>query len=312
MFFKQLFFFLSIICISCAGEKKTSGSPIRISILKGPSAIAFAHLSDKQPSINKRPLHTDIADSPEIILSRIIKGETDIAILPMTSAANLYNKGIPYTLLGCPVWGTLFLIGSKEIQNISDLKGKTVHLFGAGTTPEILTRYILSENNPDYSGISFNCTFGNASEITQALLAHRIETAVISEPFLSMAASRDTTLHIITDLNNLQQSGNGFPQTAILINREMEPYREILDSLVQISCEYAVLHPDSAIHIVEKKNFFPAGVLSPESIQRCKIAYRPGNNIRREVSCFLNIIYDNAPKAIGNKLPDSGFIPTAP
>lgn len=312
MLFRQLFLFLPILFISCTGDNHPAVAPIRISILKGPSAIAFAHLSDVQTSINNRPLRTDIADSPEIIQARMIKGETDIAVLPMTSAANLYNKGIPYTLLGCPVWGTLFLAGSKDIQDISGLKGKTIHLFGAGTTPDILTRHYLSKNNPDYPDISFNYTFGNARDITQALLAHRIETAVISEPFLSLALGRDSSLHVIADLNNPLGDRKGFPQTAILINRKMEPFRAILDSLVNVSCEYAVSHPDSAIHITGKKRFFPPGVLTPESIRRCKIVYYPGREIRKEVSGFLDMIYNHTPKAIGNKLPDAGFIPFAP
>ena len=312
MFPRHLLYFLLIVISSCSVERKPSAEPVRVSILKGPSAIAFAHLSDSQATVNRRPFSVDIADSPEIIQARIIKGETDMAVLPMTSAANLYNKGIPYTLLGCPIWGTLFLAGPKEIQDISQLKGKTIHLFGRGTTPEILTRYFLEENGISLSEISLNYTFGNARDLAQALLAHRIETAVVSEPFLSMATGKDSTLHVIADLNNFRLDQKGFPQTAILIHRSMEPLRAVLDSLVNVSCEYAAAFPDSVIHIVEKKQYFPPEILSNESIGRCKIAYLKGNEIRNEVAGYLNIIYRHTPKAIGNKLPDPGFIPCTP
>lgn len=297
-----------LLLASCSGAKKTSDT-IHISILRGPSAIALAKLSDKPSCIGGRSIIVDIADSPEIIQAQIIKGEADVAVLPMVSAANLYNKGLSYKILGCPIWGTLFLVGPKDIQNSLQLKGKTIHLFGAGTTPDIITQYFLMQKGLKKGDISFNYTLGTPREILQALLAHKIETAIISEPFLSIALQKDSTLHIIADMNRPDNLQAGFAQTAIIISREMEPFRPMLDSLMRNSCNYAVSSPDSAIQIVERNHIFAPGMLSAESVGRCMISYRSGHEIKDDIFRFLNIMYQYEPKSIGMKLPDSSFIP---
>ena len=65
---------------------------IRVSVLRGPSAIAFAHWMKETPVIDGKPLSVRIIDSPDLMQATLIKGEADIAVLPMISAVNLYNK----------------------------------------------------------------------------------------------------------------------------------------------------------------------------------------------------------------------------
>ena len=52
------------------------------------------------PVIDGKPVSVRIIDSPGLMQAALIKGEADIAVLPMISAANLYNKGIRYHLAG--------------------------------------------------------------------------------------------------------------------------------------------------------------------------------------------------------------------
>ena len=47
-----------------------------------------------------------------------------------------------------------------------------------------------------------------------------------------------------------------------------------MDSLLNASCRFAVEQPEQAICILEKENIFTFGMLTPESIERCKIDYK--------------------------------------
>ena len=142
-------------------------------------------------------------DSPEQMQALLVKGEADIAVLPMISAANLYNKGIRYPLLGCPIWGTLYLVGRDHIV-------PPVYLFGAGTTPDILARYYLEQKG----SYTYDYSFATAREVLLSLQTNKVQTAVLSEPFLSMALEQDSTLQILADLNRPDSLSYGFPQTA--------------------------------------------------------------------------------------------------
>ncbi|SEF53782.1 ABC transporter substrate-binding protein [Parabacteroides chinchillae] len=295
---------LFIVLLYIAGCKKTEKGKeqdvIRVSVLKGPSAIAFAQCLEFPPVVNGKAVSITIADSPDIIQASLIKGEADIAVLPMISAANLYNKGIRYPLLGCPLWGTLYLIGKNFPSSKNEL-----YLFGTGTTPDILTRYYLDRKRLTYS---MNYSFSTAPEVLQALLAGKAEMVVLSEPFVSMALRKDTTLRIIGDLNNPEGLSPEFPQTAIVCNILLSEDASQLDSILRASCQFAVEHPVEAIRILEERHVFAPGMLTPECIERCKIYYQTAKEAQQSIDSFLRLIEQYEPKALGGRLPDSSFI----
>lgn len=277
---------------------------IRISVLRGPSVIAFAQMLEDSPVIDGKRLSVEIVDSPEIMQALLIKGQADVAALPMINAANLYNKGLKYTLLGCPVWGNLYIVG-KEEKTKPTPEPATLHIFGAGTTPDILTRYYLKQQGLSYS---LNYSFTTPREITQGLLSGQVQTAVLAEPFLSVALQKDSTLHILTGLNNPDSSSPGFAQTAIVYAPSLSDKKEFLDGLLTASCRFAVEQPEKTIQILESRNIFAPGSLTPASIARCRIEYRTAADAQKSILDFLKLIGQYEPKAIGGKVPDDTFI----
>lgn len=300
---KYIVALLFLILCSCKG-KKNENETIRVSVLRGPSAIAFTEWMENAPHLDGKTFSVEIIDSPEIMQASLIKGKTDIAVLPMISAANLYNKGVCYPLLGCPIWGTLYLVkkeGNAEKNEISEM----LHIFGAGTTPDILTRYYLQQNHLEYL---LNYSFPTAREIMQGLLVGKIESAVLSEPYLSMALNKDSSLQIIADLNVHDSSSYGFAQTAILCKPSLLDKQSVLDSLLDVSCRFATEKPKQVIHLLESKGVFPKGMLTAESIERCKIHYVPASDAKENILRFLQLVDQYEPAAIGGKLPDNSFI----
>lgn len=300
-FFKCLCLLLILCC--CNSKPKTDAGTIRVSVLRGPSAIAFAHWMKETPVIDGKPLSVRIIDSPDLMQAALIKGEADIAVLPMISAANLYNKGIRYHLAGCPIWGTLYLAGRSD-KGIFGEDKPVLHIFGAGTTPDILTRHYLRQHKPDYT---LNYSFTTAQEIMQGLLAGKVDYAVLGEPFLSIALRKDSTLQILADLNKPDSTSLGFAQTAILYTPALKKSQKTIDSLLNIACRFAVEQPEQVIRILEKENIFASGMLTPESIERCKIDYKTAPEAQENILRFLQLIGQYEPKALGGKMPDEQF-----
>lgn len=292
---KYIIFLLLFICCSCSSDKRDRGM-VRVIALRGPSALAFAGWMGEAPVLGRDTFRMEWVDTPEQMQACLVKREADIAVLPMISAANLYNKGIDYALLGCPLWGTLYLVGKGNIH-------PPIYLFGRGTTPDILARHALDSLRRE----DFNYTFGSAREILQALLLGKAETAVLSEPFLSIALRKDCTLQILADLNRPHGTQAGFPQTAILCRPALLAHRTTLDSLLQESCRFANTHPKEAIRRLEETGVFAPGMLSPESVQRCGISYRTARQSSAAIFSFLELIQQDEPQAIGGRLPDSTF-----
>ena len=298
---KYLTFLLIFTLFSCASHSGDTNA-FRVAVLRGPSALAFADwMGDEVPVIGKDTCRIEWVDTPEQMQALLVKHEADMAVLPMISAANLYNKGIDYSLLGCPLWGTLYLVSKGDIH-------PPVYLFGRGTTPDILARHALDSLKQE----DFNYTFASAGEVLQALLLGKAETAVLSEPFLSAALRRDSSLQIAANLNRPHGTLPGFPQTAIVCNSAALAYRPTLDSLLRQSCIFANTHPEEAIRRLEEAGVFAPGMLTPESVHRCGIHYRTAQEAATVISSFLELVWQTEPQAIGGKLPDSTFIAPRP
>ena len=289
-----------LLCFLCAcNNTQKNSNTLRLKLLRGPSSIAFAQLMESQPVIDGMVLQTEVVDSPELIQAQLIKGEADIAVLPMISAVNLYNKGVTYPLLGCPLWGTLYLVGR-------DSSATMLHLFGSGTSPDILTRYYLDKHKSWQPKLNY--TFGSARDIMMGIQTGTVETAVLSEPFVSMALAKDSTLKILADLNRPLPDSPGFAQTAVVFSPKLAKFRKEIDKLLAASCKFAVDNPEQAIRIMEESKVFGKGMLSKSSIQRCRINYVPACEAKEAVSSLLRIILQYEPKAIGGHLPDSTFV----
>jgi NitT/TauT family transport system substrate-binding protein len=282
-------------------HSKEDGGTIRVSVLRGPTAIAFAQWIAHPPAIGGKKVVIRVIDTPDLMQATLIRRGTDIAVLPVINAANLYNKGVRYLLAGCPVWGALYMVEKADIEP----DNHTLHIFGAGASPDILTRHYLEQNGLRYA---IDYSFSSAREIMQALYRGKAGRAVLSEPFLSMALQRDPALRVIADLNHPLAASAGFAQTAVLYAPWLQAYRHELDSLLRLSCRFANERPRAVIRILEAEKIFPAGALTAESIARCRIDYRPAACAKESIRSFLQVMYGYEPKSVGGKLPGEGFI----
>lgn len=294
------FFLLLLVLWSCKLDSKKEPAEMiyEVAVLRGPSAIAFAQWMEKEPVLKGKKMQVKVLDSPEQMQALLVKGEADIAVLPMISAANLYNKGIRYPLLGCPIWGTLYLVGRNHIVS-------PVYLFGAGTTPDILARYYLEQKG----SYAYDYSFATAREVLLSLQTDKVQTAVLSEPFLSMALEQDSTLQILADLNRPDSLSYGFPQTAVVCRESLLALKDSIQTFLDQSCRFTQEKPEEAIRILENKRVFGNRMLSPSTIERCRIRYVPATDCREEVGHFLELMNHYEPRSTGGRLPDSTFIP---
>ena len=80
--------------MGCSSSPTAEREKWRISLLRGPSAIAFAGWMEQQARLAGKQLDIELIDSPQQMQAALIQQTSDIAVLPMVSAANLYDKGV--------------------------------------------------------------------------------------------------------------------------------------------------------------------------------------------------------------------------
>lgn len=227
-----------------------------------------------------------------------------MAVLPLSSAVNLYNKNTGYSLLACPVWGNLFWISSG---NKADRPPFPVFLFGQGTTSDVLLKYLqsvsaLQDVYPDY-------TYSTPQDLFRALMSRQISDAILPEPFVSLALQKDSSLFVRCDLAK-KFSPVGFAQTAVVVSSEIKQDIHLLnsvDSLLSVSVRKSTPeNPETESRLIHYK-ILPGKIDLATVYDRCRIEYRSRSSVRNSVDSLLQVIFKYYPKSIGGKFPDDRF-----
>jgi NitT/TauT family transport system substrate-binding protein len=289
---------------------------LRVVVPDGVPALSIIRLLRERPSMGRNvTVNYEVVRSPELMAARVVAGEADIAIVPTNLAAVLYNRNVPYRLAAANVWGMLHVVSSENIRNWQDLRGKEVHTFGRGLTPDIVFRYLLAQNglNPDRD-VSLRY-LGSGTELAQAMIAGRVKTAVLPEPAVTQVLMRRQDVLAVLDLQQAWATatglGVGYPQASLLIsNAVINGYPEFVDRFLRKVAESAAWvnnNPRTAgVWAEELQTGMTAGVVE-QALPRCNIRYVGAREARTAIEGFLKVLRDFSPEAIGGRLPSEAF-----
>lgn len=143
----------------------------------------------------------------------IVRGKGDIYILPLNVGANLYSRGANIKLLGTTSEGLLSLL-SSDVDDISELKGRKLYIGGQGSSPDVITKKILEDNE-----IDAHINYRSSPEIAKLLMSGRIENAILPEPLATMVLAKNSTMKRVEELKNLWDNSS-IPQVGIFVQEK--------------------------------------------------------------------------------------------
>ena len=307
-------FLLAIASLSCAAAQQTP-SEIRIAGLKGPTSIGMLELIHDAPVLDGTATKFEIVTTPDLMVSRILSGSTDVAFLPINLAANLYAKGVPIVLAATTGDGVIYLVTSLPgITTIRDLAGRKVYNAERGSTPEFVLDYLLERNGIDpVNGLTVDYSFSHI-ELAQQIAAGRIDTAVLPEPFATMAMAQNPKLHIAIDLQKAWEQAVGssspYPTSAMVVRRSVaEQHPALVSALLgaeRQSIDWVNANPQEAGALAEKYIGLPAAIVA-RAMPRLNLRFVSAQASKTEVDRFLRILSSFSPASVGGKLPDAHF-----
>ena len=170
---------------------------IKVYALNGTTALGMAQMISNTESDDmnyKISLHT----AADAITGAIVSGECAIAALPTNVAVKLFNKSQgKLQLLAINTLGVLYLLenGADTITSLTDLKGKTIYLPGAGSNPEYITAALLESAGLKVGkDVTLDTTsFPSPDELQTAFAIGRAPLAVLPEPKVTVALSKANT-----------------------------------------------------------------------------------------------------------------------
>ena len=297
-------------------EPEQPRTAIRIASLKGPTSMGLVKLmEDSENGQTSGDYHFQIVTAADEITPKLLKGELDMAAIPVNLASVLYNRSEgEICMLAVNTPGVLYIVEKGDsVQNVADLRGKTIYATGKGQTPEYALRYILTANglNPDQ-----DVTIEWKSESTEivSLLAHAENgIAMLPQPFVTVAAGQVSDLRVALDLTKeWEATGQGGQMlTGSLVVRKsfaQENPQAVAAFLKEYaaSTTFAKEQVTEAAKLIEKYGIVKAAV-AEKALPFCNITLITGSDLQAPVSGYLSTLLAQNPASIGGKLPGDDF-----
>ena len=178
-----------------AGDASKADKDLEIKVyaLNGTTALGMAQMiNNASAGTDNMNYNISLHQSADGITGAIVSGECAIAALPTNVAVKLFNKSQgKLKLLALNTLGVLYLVenGNNNIASLSDLKGKTIYLPGAGSNPEYITAALLESAGLKVGKDVFldTTSYPSPDALQTAFVAGSAPLAVLPEPKVTVA-----------------------------------------------------------------------------------------------------------------------------
>lgn len=287
---------------------------IRVAALKGPTAMGMIKLMDDESE--NSGFEFTISGAADEITPSIIQGKADIACVPANLASVLYNKtegGVK--VLAVNTLGVLYIIqnGEPTIASVADLAGKTIYASGKGATPEFALRYLLTQNGLDPDT---DVTIEWKSEHTEclaSLLNDEGSAALLPQPFVTTAQTKNEGVTTVLDLNAewaALNNGSALITGVVIARSEFaEQYPDALNKFLEdyrASVEFVNANNADAAQLIGKFDIVPAAV-AEKALPKCNIVFISGAEMKEKLSGYLNVLFESEAASVGGAVPGDDF-----
>lgn len=292
---------------------EASDEVLRVGSLKGPTTMGLVNLMSEVESGAKSGYSFEMQSQPDVIMSELVSGKLDIALLPANVAAVAYNKtnhGV--SAIDINTLGVLYCVtGDENIKSVKDLAGKTVLSTGQGASPEYVLNYLLEKNGVTDCDVQFK---SEATEIAALLKQDPAQIAILPQPFVTVATAQNDQLKVAFSLTDEWKSvspdsklltGVTVVRNEVLENRAAEVDQFIADH--QASTEKAATDVDATAELVAKYGIIAKAPVAKKALPNCNIVAIAGDELKTDLAGYLKVLFDANPKSVGGTMPDDDF-----
>ncbi|MGN0542583.1 MAG: ABC transporter substrate-binding protein [Acutalibacteraceae bacterium] len=283
----------------------------KVAALNGPTGMGLAKLASDRTYAYDVEYFSD----PQEVVPLIVKGEVDIAALPVNLAANLYKKtngGIQ--ILAVNTLGVLHIVSKGgAVKSLADLKGKTVYSTGQGSTPEYILNYVLSKNGIDPEK-DVDIQYKTAhNELATLAVEGKADICVLPEPFATKVITKNTEYKKTVDLTaewdkvcDAKLAQGCVVARTEYIKQNPEIIKEFLE-FNELSVNFLLTNPESAAVFLTEKGFFSSANIALDAMPGCNIVFITGVEMKNAVKQVFEVLYQADPASVGGSVPDDGI-----
>ena len=302
-------------------ETAAESAGIRIAGLKGPTTMGLVNLiAQAEAGQTAQDYAFTMYGAADEIVPLLVKGELDAAAIPANLAATLYQKTGGALEVACiNTLGVLYVVElGNNIQSVEDLKGATIVTTGKGTTPEYVLRYVLSQNGIDPDKDVTIDYLSEATEVAARLTTPTTDSstivAMLPQPFVtSVVAQSEGGVRVALDMNEEWQkvAGSRLVTGVTVVRKEFAEANP--DVMAQLMTDYAAsvesvtADLSGTAALCEQYGVVAKAALAEKALPSCNIVFETGDEMKTDLTAYLQVLYDADPASVGGALPGEDF-----
>ena len=302
------------------GQEQTEREPmdVNVYVLSGPTGIGAMNLwaqSDAGETFDR--YHFTMPGSNDEIVAAISGGTADIACVATNLAATLYNKTDAGVIcLAVNTLGVLRLLTNGDaMESVADLAGKTIYLPGQVANPEYILRYVLTGNGLDPDSDVTLCFVGEGSELMTVwqnapdaviLAPQPVATSILMQ-YENAAEAFDMT----EEWDKVSGGDSTLMMGCVVVRKDFcARYPQTVKGFMEeYAASIALAQTDvtGTAALCEQYGLIPKAELAEKASPYCGLTYVDGDEMKQQLSGYLQVMFDAAPKSVGGKLPGDDF-----
>ena len=210
--------------------------------------------------------------------------------------------------------GVLYVVEQGDtVHSMADLKGRTILSTGKGTTPEYVLRYLLTANGLDPDKDVDIQYYSEATEVTAQMATTQDAIAVLPQPYVTAAGLKGDTLRVALDLTaEWDKVADTQLITGVTVVRKAyaEEHPDVVAAFLADyaqSVNAANTDLDGTAALCEEQGVVAKAAIAKKALPNCNIVCLTGEELKADVSGYLQVLYDADPAAVGGALPGEDF-----
>ena len=285
-----------------------------VKTLNGPTTIGMSMQINDQQQNTDSMYDFEVVTMAQDVVNGLVKGDVDIAAIPANLAATVYNKTKgKIQVAAVNTLSVVYIVDNDgSIKSVQDLVGKTIYATGQGQTPEYILTTILKDNGIDPAK-DVKLEFKNEpSEVASILAKEENVVALLPQPFITVAQSKNDKINVAIDLNEEWKNNHesNIITGVLVVNKDYaennkETFNQFLEdyknSIISVNS-----NPEKAAPIIEKLGIIKAPI-AIKAIPNLKIRYMDELEMQDNLTGYLTVLEELNPQSIGGKLPGEDF-----
>ncbi len=299
---------------TAAPETEAPAVPVNVMVLNGTTGFGMANLMDATANSQaSQDYNVSVETDASNIVAALANGSVDIAALPTNAAATVYNKTQgKVQVLALNTLGVLYLVtdGSVTVESMADLAGQTV--YAPAQNPSFIFQHIVEANG--LTDVTIDNTYAQPADLNTAVAAGEVSIAVLPEPMVTVAKSKNPNLVVALDLtaewDKIAPAGS-LVQGCVVVRKAFA--EENPDAVKTFLAEYGASIEALTTDIegtaakIEATGIFTKAAVAAKAIPNCNVCFITGEEMQTALAEFLTIMHGVAPASVGGSIPADDF-----